>query len=230
MKIKLYLIPLAILLVAIITAGVVRGSYTDEISKVYQTYKFSAVLDSGDKMKTIFKKNKIKDEEDLINQSDLIIKAKFTGERTITTQAFYSTVTAEDVYKGDKSLKGQNIIYTEPVAIFKDMKYFAGGSDMCLPLQKGREYVLLLKKYPFNKARKLNDIQKKQYYLITSSALGYFSLGNAKQTKFFNDKDEVSPKTTLDTMKGLDIYASSKAQLDKYYDLKNKVFSLLKIS
>ncbi|MCH3972233.1 MAG: hypothetical protein LKE53_05635 [Oscillospiraceae bacterium] len=181
MKIKLYLIPLSILLVAVITAGIVRVSYTDVISKEYQTYQFSSSL--YDSIETIFKKNKIKDEEDLINQSDLIIKGKFTGERKITTHAFYSTVTAEDVYKGDKSFKGHNIIYTESIEVFNNTKFLNSLSFMCLPLQKGREYILLLKKYPFNKARKLDDIQKKQYYLITNSALGYFPLNNAKQTE-----------------------------------------------
>lgn len=228
MKLKWHLIPLAILLVAVITAGVVRGSYTDVISKEYQTYQFSSSL--NDSIETIFKKNKIKDEEDLINQSDLIIKGKFTGERKITTQAFYSTVTAEDVYKGDKSFKGQNIIYTETIAVFKETKFLNGSSGMCLPLQKDREYILLLKKFPFNKARKLDSIQKKVYYLITNTSVGCFPLGNAKQTRFFKYEDELSQKTTLGTMKGLDIYASSKSQLDEYYEVKSKVFPLFKIS
>ena len=228
MKLKWHLVPLAILLVAVITAGVVRSSYTDVISKEYQTYQFSSSL--YDSIKAIFKKNKIKDEEDLINQSDLIIKGKFTGERKITEQVFYSTVTAEDVYKGDESLKGQEIIYTESISTFKERKFLNSASYMCLPLQKDREYILLLKKYPFNKARKLDDIQKKQYYLITNTSVGCLPLDNPKQTKFFKYEDELSQKTTLDTMKGLDIYASSKSQLDEYYNLKNKVLSLLKIS
>jgi hypothetical protein len=51
-----------------------------------------------------------------------------------------------------------------------------------------------------------------------------------KQTEFFKFENGLSQKTTLESMKGLDIYASSKAQLDDYYNLKDKVFSLLKIS
>ncbi|QKO30792.1 hypothetical protein [Caproicibacterium lactatifermentans] len=99
---------------------------------------------------------------------------------------------------------------------------------MWIPLQKNSEYLVLLKKLPFDKARKLNDFQQRQYYPVTNSPAGCFLLGSAKKTFLSSDKDAKSPN--LQTLAGESLFASSQQQIDEYYQIKEQVLQELKIA
>lgn len=222
MKFKLYLIPLAALILCVALAGIVRGSYTNIGEKIYG-FDITSVGNLE-----AFKKAEIQSSQDLIEKSDLIVRVKFNGERLVTDNAFYSTVHISDVYKGDSKMKGKDIIITESMATFTDTKYLNGYfMSRWIPLQKDTEYLMLLKNIPFRPERKLNEFQQSQYAPITSSPAGCYRIGGQVQTKLFNFEKE---KTTLNDLKGYAIYAITQEDLDRYYQLQNEVFKKLNIS
>ncbi|WOC33375.1 MULTISPECIES: hypothetical protein [Caproicibacterium] len=224
MKKKWYLIPAALLLVCVVLAFAVRTTYTDTTAQSGQfAYSCSTslqpVLDS-------LKVQKVSDiPENLVQNADAIVRAKFDGDRTFSTNAFFSTVKVTQVYKGSQSLKGTDLRIVEAVDYFSFVKTLNAGDSFYIPLQKGDDYLLILKKVPFQSSRKLTDFQKNQYYPYTQSAFGAFRMAQDKQTKLFGKND----KRTLDTLQGYDVPASDQKSLDAYYQVKEKVMQLLKI-
>ena len=224
MKKKWYLIPAALLLVCVVLAFAVRTTYTDTTAQSGQfAYSCSTslqpVLDS-------LKVQKVSDiPENLVQNADAIVRAKFDGDRTFSTNAFFSTVKVTQVYKGSQSLKGTDLRIVEAVDYFSFVKTLNAGDSFYIPLQKGDDYLLILKKVPFQSSRKLTDFQKNQYYPYTQSAFGAFRMAQEKQTKLFSEND----KLTLDTLQGYDVPASDQKSLDAYYQVKEKVMQLLKI-
>ncbi len=219
---KLYFIPLLSIFACIVMGIVVRNSYTNDSQKIYNfEYGSCGAWDS------VYQQCGKFTSKDLIDKSDLIVKAKFNGERLITGNGFYSTVHISKIFKGDNDIK-KDIIITEPVKIIVSTKFINPSYiPMCIPLQKDYEYIFLLKKIDFNEKRQLNDFQKNQYYPITSSPAGYYRLGGQVQTKLFNFSKD---KFKLNELNGFDIYANKKEQLDIYYKYKGEVFKELGIN
>lgn len=202
MKLKYYSIPLAVVLLCVAFAVAVRFSYTNVGDKIYD---YSYV--SGGNLTDLFKTNKITSSSDLIAQSDIIVKAKYTGDRKVTSDAFYSTVKVSKVYKGNQAIKGANLCVIEPMAVFTKNKYVnASPSPFLVPLQAGDEYILLLKQMQFDPKRKLDDFQKSQYYPVTKGAFGCYRFSNRNQSQIMDENRTY----TINSLKNFDIFTYEK--------------------
>lgn len=217
MKLKMYYVPAAIVLICLILAGVVRFSYTDAGDKIYD-YQFSA----GDILPDYLKKNQISSPQDIINQADIIVKAKYSGNRKITTDVFYSRVTVLQVYKGEQSLTKKDLCVIETVHVFPKTM-FMPSSGFLVPLQSGDEYIFLLKKMQFDPSRNLNVFQNSQYYPVTQGAFGYYRISSGKQTQIMDEEQ----KYTVNRLKGIDIFATNQQVLDTYYQYKEQILKTI---
>lgn len=239
MKRGWYLIPLSLVMVCVITAIVVRVSYADMGRAIYD-YPYSALSDTGDLDNAIYNTQvnsnlaallspedfTIRTPQDCIDKADLIVKVKFTGNRKITKNAFYSTVQIEQIYKGDSTLQKQSICIVESqphILASKLIKSYKGW----IPLQDGREYVMLLHKPIFDPRRNLNKLQQTEYFPITESPLSCFLLDSPKQTHIMYGSNQTY---TINTLKGYDIFAASQVKLDQYYQYRNSIFQQLSIN
>lgn len=224
MKKRWYFIPVALLCVCVVLAFAVRTTYTDTSAQSGQfDYMCSTTLQPA--LDTLKVKKASDMPEKLIQGADLIVQVKFDGDRIFSSNAFFSTVKITRVYKGLQSFQGTDLRIVEAVNYTSFAKSLTVGNSFYIPLQKGDEYLLLLKKVPFQSSRKLTDFQKNQYYPYTQSAFGAFRMAQEKQTKLFSEND----KLTLDTLQGYDVPAGDKKSLDAYYQVKEKVMQLLKI-
>lgn len=215
MKLKMYLIPFSLILVCIIFAAITRFSYTDAGDAVYN-YEYNA----NDVMSDLLKENKISSPADIIDQADIIVKAKYNGKRKIIPDAFFSEVSVSQIYKGNKALLNEELCIIEPLEVFTKKQYINARGHFTIPLQKGDEYVLLLNHKEFDKSRKLNDFEKSQYYPVTQGAFGCYRISRKRQTECL-DK---SKKYTINDLLGMDIYATDSQVLDNYYDYKEQIF------
>lgn len=224
MKKRWYFIPVALLLVCVVLAFAVRTTYTDTSAQCGQfDYGCSTTLQPA--LDTLKVKKASDMPEKLIQGADLIVQAKFDGDRIFSSNAFFSTVKITRIYKGSQSFQGTELRIVETVDYTSFMKFLSAGNGFYIPLQKGDEYLLILKKVPFQSARKLTAFQKNQYYSYTQSAFGAFRMAKEKQTKIFKEDE----KLTLNMLKGYDIPAVDQNTLATYYQVKEKVMQLLKI-
>ncbi len=215
MKLKFYAIPAAIVAACLVFAVIVRFSYTDAGAKVYDyAYTSDGVLSD------MLKENKITAPEDVINQAELIAEAQYTGNRKITGSAFYSQITVTRVYKGDKTLAGKEICVIEPVSTFTKTKFVNGAGRFLIPLQKGENYLLLLKHKQFDPRRNLDDFQKSQYYPVTQGAFGCYRLSSQNQTEIIDSNKAY----TINSLRGFDIFTSDRKTLDIYNEYKVQIF------
>lgn len=219
MKPKLYFIPLALVLVCALIAAAVRFSYTDAGDKVYD-YQYVA----GDILADLLKKENITSPQDVISRADLIVKAKYNGERKITSTAFFSQVKVSQVYKGDGSLIGKELCIIETVSTFMQTRFVNAGGHFAIPLQSGEEYILLLKPKQFDPYRKLDDSQKTQYYPVTQGAFGCYRISDKRQTEIMDEQNKIY---TVNTLKGMDVYATDGQILDTYYQYRDQIFSAI---
>ena len=226
MKRKWYLIPMALFLACVVFAGIIRLSYTDSVKNEISSYLYLPGTEKS--WETVFKEANVQNTSDLVKQADLIAQVQFNGERLVRDNGLYSTVHVQKIYKGDIQREGQDIILTESMSVFQKTKFLNCSMPMWIPLQKGSEYLVLLEKIPFNKARKLNDFQQRQYYPITNSPAGCFLLGSAKKTSLSSFKDVKNPN--LKTLAGKSLYPTNQQQIDGYYQIKKQVFQKLKIT
>lgn len=223
MKRKWYLIPAALVLACVLFAGIVRVSYTDTVAGELHTYLF---LPGGENWDAVFQKNGIQSPEDLPAQADVIVKARFDGERRVRSNAFYSAVSVEEVYRGEKSLAGTSILVTESISTFQSTRFLNGAMmPMWVPLHKGAEYVLLLKHVPFAKERALNGFQSRQYFPVTNTPAGCYLLEHGKRTGVVAKQD-----CTTDDLAGYAFYTQDPQQADAYYAIKEAVFKKLGLS
>lgn len=220
MKLKYYSIPLVAVLLCVVFAVAVRFSYTNAGDKIYD-YNFV----SGGDMTDLFKTNKITSSSDLMAQSDVIVKAKYIGERKVTSDAFYSNVKVLNVYKGDQTIKGANLCVIEPLAVFTQNKFVNASRAFLIPLQPDGEYLLCLKHMQFDSARTLDSFQKSQYYPVTQGAFGCYRFSNKNQTKIMDDNKTY----TINSLKGLDIFTDDRKVLNTYNQYKEQIFSRLGI-
>lgn len=218
MKLKMYLIPLSFVLACMIFAGITRLTHTDIGNGVYD---YPYVADA--KLAEVFTENKISSSKDIIKQADIIVKAKYSGDRVITSDAFYSKITVSHVYQGDKSIENTDIYIIEMAATFQDTKFVNASTTFLIPLQVGDEYILLLRHKKFDSDRNLNEFQRVQYYPVTGGAFGCYRISDKQQTEIMS----VRKKYTLNSLKGMDIFTTDQGVLDTYLQYKKEIFKTI---
>lgn len=221
---KYYIVFLPLLIALLITAGVVRSSYTN-IGQKYYDYPYSAVYSDNDK-DNILSMNNYSEFSDILTKSDLIVECKVLPGRKITDIAFYTPVKVIAVYKGGKNLVSQQLNIIENVRIRFDKKALYGYSGY-IPLQENNEYILCLTRKQWNSSKRLSEYDRSQYYVTSNSAFGVFRTNSNKQTELFS----LSPSnTTINTLKEIDIMTDNQTILNQYYDLKDELFKAYNVT
>lgn len=222
MKKRYYLIPVGLVAVLLIFAVIVRLGFTDSQNTI-GSYPIYCINDNfcNDV------KDADKEAKSQLEKSELVIQGHFTGKRTVTHSAFYSTVKVDKVLKGDESLVGQEICFINLVSILDKDKYVQ--TSTILPLYKNNTYIMMLNKMKFNPKRHIKDWQKNQYYAVNDSAESVLRLSTQKQTVIFGNGDltKGQAKYTVDSAKMLEMPAKDKKQLDLYYNIKTSILQRL---
>jgi hypothetical protein len=227
MKKGYYIIPAVLVIFCLLTAMTTRVSYRNDLMKRIQNYNYQ----SNDELQNVFDSKKFHSPDDLIQQADAIIKCQFSGNRQITDEAFYTPVLVSDVYKGNSELKGKTLTIVETINVIENYKitpnyFLLTTQGFYIPLQKGEDYILLIKKLPLNKARKSGTFLDSQYYPVSESAFGVYRISDIKQTKLINIEKDNIPFSQLS---GFDLFASEQEQLDTYYQYKQQIFKAIGI-
>lgn len=223
MKKRWYGIPAVLVVFLLIFAVVIRMGYTDSEGTI-GNYYFNAVNEQfGEDIKDAGQRA-----ESLLSEAELVVRVHPTGERTVASREFYTTIQVDQVYKGDVNLRGKSLYFINELAVQDTVDTPVIVSMNCaLPMQKDAPYILLLKKMRFHPQRKVQDWQKNQYYAVTNSVESIFRISNQKQTKVFPDfENQESGKLlyTLDDMKTYDCPAKDEKQLKLFYALRDSVF------
>lgn len=221
MKKIFYLIPLFIIISALITAVVVRGSYVDSGNKIYD-YVYSAPQ-TVDEKDDLLSDNNYSSYSDIIKNADVIIKCEVQTDRIITDKAFITPVKVLTVYKGNSQLVNQKLQIIENVTIqyFSSNKKWITSYYGYIPLHSNQQYILCLNKKKWNSNKMISSFENSQYYITTASAFGVFRTSNDKQTKLI---DYTKYDETINTLKKIDVFTDSKNILYQYYQLKNELF------
>ena len=144
MKRRWYFLPLAILLVCVVAAFAVRGTYTD-ISSDIDSCTYAASYDFTKAVETLGESDFSKVPQALYDGADIVVEGTCTG-RSITPNAWFESFSVEKVHKGDASLSGQTLQILEELTLFVNVKNINTMMSAYLPLQEGERYLLLLKK------------------------------------------------------------------------------------
>lgn len=219
MKIKSFLLLSLAILSSIIFAFVVRSNYTNKSAEIYNYEISPGSFQSNEKNGNSYT------EKDILDKSELIVEATFRGERKIAYTGFYSNVTIQNVYKGNKDFIGKSIYIVEPLRIFTWTKFINTSAKLYLPLQNNKAYLLFLKKVQFSPERNQNQMQQIEYYLTTEDLLSSYKITSNKQTQLLEDGKLYS----LNTLNDFEIPAYNSSDLNLYYQTKNQLFNSLKI-
>lgn len=224
---KFYLIPLSLILVIFVMAGIDRFSYTNLGEKYYNWY-YNTSLDHEDKsdVSDMLKGCSISSCTDIFNKADLVVKCRTEGRKTITDSLFYTPVRVLKVYRGNQSLAGKQITLLEDIKInnyFKSLDSSYG----YVPLQSGQDYVLCLNKKQWNPRKIPSKAESIQYFITSDSAFGVYRVSSRRQTKLYHYD---SKKNTINSTMGADVLTDSPDILDQYYGLKSELFQKYKIS
>lgn len=207
MKLKFYVIPAAVAAACLVFAAVVRFSYSDAGAKIYD-YNYAA----GGELTDVLKKNGVAAPEDVINQADLIVEAKYSGNRKVTKNAFFSEVDVGHVYKGDGTLAGKEICVIESMWTFTKTHFLNAGGTFSIPLRTGESTLLLLKHKQFDPERKLDAFQKSQYYPVTKSVFGCYRLSPGGRTELVDENKAY----TVHSLKDFNIFTGDPQTLETY--------------
>lgn len=220
MKLKLYFIPLAFVVAAMLFAGAAHFSFQDIGDGINSYYYVSAAS-----LDRVLKEADISSPQDIIKQADAIVKARYNGNYQVTGQGIYYQLNVTDVFHGDSSLKGNCIKMIQNADVMPDQKCIASKDWLSTPLQKGKEYILLLKHKDFDPDRILTAWQKQQYYPVTNSILGCYLVTDSRQTEIIDTHKK--PNLLLQNIRGKEVFAVSKTDLEKYYQYKFQIFNEL---
>jgi hypothetical protein len=164
---------------------------------------------------------KITSVNDLVRDSDVIVKCKFTGGMTISDSEYYFPVNVEKVYKGDNTLYNNNIIIEEDIYTFVSQKSINSIGGL-FPLKQGEDYILLLKKDNVSKYFAEKDIRNSEYKLLTESPFGEYRISNFKSVIVPNLNNSIN---YISFTKTYDFLVDSKATLDEYSLFRSQLLS-----
>ncbi len=225
MKLKLYFIPLAFVVAAMLFAGAAHFSFQD-IGDGINSYYY----DSAGGLDEALKNTNISSPQDIIKQADIIVKARYSGNYEVTGLGVYYQLKVSDVFHGDSSLKGNCITMIQDADVMPDEKYISPNDWLSTPLQKGKEYILLLKHKDFDPDRILTASQKQQYYPVSNTILGCYLLTDSPQTEVINATHSRNNSSILvQNIRGKEVFATNKKYLNKYYQYKSQIFKQLGI-
>lgn len=222
----LYLIPLSLFLVCLVTALFVRFSYTDNPLQ-YLDGEFSSDTDGFCVGR---QPTEIKSLDDMFEKSDLIVRGRMEADRQITVHALFTNFRVTEVYKGDQALANTDIVVVEPIVLI----YYPDGSTTFqthggyMPLIGETEYLLFLTAREWIPEKTLSDYEKAQYFPAYPGAYSVYKISTKKQ-----DNSRIKPEGILVPyleVQDLDIYSRSKDAIENYYKMKDQIFDHYHIS
>lgn len=220
----LYLIPLSLFLVCLVTALFVRFSYTDNPLQ-YLDGEFSSDTEGFCVGR---QPTEIKSLDDMFEKSDLIVRGKMEPNRQITVHALFTNFRISEVYKGDPSFSGKQIVVVEPIMLSYDpdgsTPFQTHGGYM--PLTEETEYLLFLTAREWIPEKKLTDFEKDQYLPAYPGAYSSYKISKERQPNLAAPPGMTS---SYQKVKGMDIYSRFPEAIEQYYNLKEEIFTRLKI-
>lgn len=215
MKLRYYSIPLAVVALCSVMALFVRFSAAPPID--IQNCNISIQGSFTDGRIEFMDINIPTTMEGATSEAELIVRARFAGDRMVANRGLYSQVTVQEVYKGSEDLVGEQICVVEQLSVFPDYLNTWGVS---IPLQEDNDYLLFLRSVSFRPERRLTELQKREYYPVTLTPLSAFRIAKEKQTEVFPEGDLIP----LRDLSGYDLATCQEADLHYYYGFRDEQF------
>ena len=242
----LYALPLAAVAVCFILAGMVKNTvvhfdpgaiqeYMTSPSDFKESYRIEMELDETGGIENDIdpvsapRPQYLLTAEELLEKSQVAVKAACTGERRVHGETLYTLVEIKEVYKGEDNLKGKQIWVVGDYSVSAEYQYINTSGEKKLPLISGQEYLLFLNKAEFHPARSLTEFQESQYTFATHTPADAFLFTEKKKTTVFEYEDGSSEWETLKTLRGIDVFTWDPEDLEEYYTLRDELYAQLNI-
>lgn len=187
MKVRYWLIPLTLVLCLCVGfALMTRYSFTEITEEQFQN---AELLPLGDMHP--LNGPEVANFQDCVNEAEAIVVVRYDGRFDFSTDALYEKVWVEKVLKGENI--PEEFTFVQKITLFYEtaMFYFSGSQ---LPLQEGRQYLLLLQKVDYHPKRVLPEAMKDPYYALGDTVIGIYEISDRVQTS------PVEEGTTLATL------------------------------
>lgn len=191
MKNKIFYSIIAIVIIIAVRISLdTKASFVDDLSidNIESHYDYSVRL-LTDISRNPYFENTLVDFEELVDSSELVIKAKMNNSREKVAQATLTEIHVVDVLKG--KIQTDNILLYEPAYFWPYIDdpnagtYSTGGYQL---MQKGEEYILFLQSLKSPKGYKLSEDEKISY-LPVSELYGKIPINSKwKPTVIVNDE------------------------------------------
>jgi len=198
-----------------ISAGIAtRISYKD-----YSVLKKDKIdlfaVGSGEVISEDMKDIEISDVED---ESKIVVRAKYTGERSYLYMAVLSKVEIIKVYKGKESMGiNERYIYVYEPSFFNFEKEYYMTVGGCTLMREKEEYVLFLKNKSFPEVYQLSEEEKKEYVLTTNNSLSKYLISDSYQN------ETVLDNLKYGEIKKYEVAVQKKEELELYNAYKSDV-------
>ncbi|MBO0588367.1 MULTISPECIES: hypothetical protein [unclassified Sporosarcina] len=220
MKNKIFIAIIAVVVLSAVGVSLVtKGSFVDDLSidNIENYYGYNVGLYTDIKDNPYFENN-LTNFEELVDASELVIKAKMINVREKVTRATLTKVYVEEVLKG--KLHTNEILLYEPAFFWPYMdnpntgSYSTGGYQL---MQEGREYILFLQSLKSPKGYKLSKDENSSF-LPVSELYGKIPIKSNWNPEVITN-DEATYKEVVDS----EILTREKGSLQNYIEIKKIV-------
>lgn len=220
MKNKIFIAIIAVVVLSAVGVSLItKGSFVDDLSidNIENYYGYNVSLYTDNKDNPYFKNN-LTNFEELVDASELVIKAKMINVREKVAQATLTKVYVEKVLKGE--LYKNEIFLYEPAFFWPYIdnpntgNYTTGGYQL---MQEGIEYILFLQSLKSPKGYKLSKDEKRSF-LPVSELYGKIPI-NSNWDPVVITNEEATYKEVVDS----EILTRKKGHLQNYIEIKKIV-------
>ncbi len=175
MKVRYWLIPVVVVLCLCVGfALLTRYSFTEITEEQFQNAK---LLSSGDMHP--LNGPEVANFRDCVKEAEAIVVVRYDGRFDFSTDALYEKVRVEKVLKGE-NIPEEFTFVQEITLFYETARFYFTGSQ--LPLQEGRQYLLLLQKVDYHPKRVLPEAMKDPYYALGNTVIGIYEISDRVQT------------------------------------------------
>ncbi|MDQ0884717.1 hypothetical protein [Peribacillus sp. V2I11] len=203
---------------AVIFASFTRQSFKDNVHKsnINQGYKNSYVsIQNDEEFTSLYFNNNINNLDQLIKESDLIVKVKVSNERELYNQAILSKMKVKEVYKNFNDQVNQYFYMFEPNYFNFDTYMALSGYNILKPTQ---EYILFLKQLKIPNGYKYEK-KEKLMYVPVSTVYSKYSINTENTTKLINSNSTIQ----YEQIENYEILTDNKQTLAKFHSFKKDV-------
>ncbi|GIO86158.1 hypothetical protein J25TS5_30900 [Paenibacillus faecis] len=212
-----------ILMVSIVVGIVTSKSFENNLAVQEYTKKSEIRLNliEDENLVSTYFNNEIDSLNELIDQSDLILKVKATKNRLNYSQTIKTKVEVMKVYKG-ANLEGKHEIYIYEPSYFFGPNYLSfGGYNI---MQDDGEYIVFLKHLKKPEGYKYKGDEDVSF-VPTSTYYGKFEETSNEKTNQPLSREELDNGIKYSKVKDWAIITTKQEQLQKYNELRNAVMA-----